>query len=67
MLNNAFEWFTQTFAQMVSIALWLIMSFYMLICIIKGNMIFGTLLSRFVGVHSFKYIYLVTIDETALG
>jgi hypothetical protein len=54
MLNNAFEWFTQTFAQMVSIALWLIMSFYMLICIIKGNMIFGTLLSSVVGVHSFK-------------
>jgi hypothetical protein len=54
LLNNAFEWFTETFAQMVSLAIWLIMSFYMLICIIKGNMILGTVLSRFVGVHSFK-------------
>jgi LMBR1 domain-containing protein 1 len=54
MLNNAFEWFTETFAQMVSLALWLMMSLYMLICIIKGNMIFGSLLSRFFGVHAFK-------------
>lgn len=54
LLNNAYEWFTQSFAQLVSLALWLIMSFYMLICIIKGNMMFGKLLSRFFGVHPFK-------------
>jgi hypothetical protein len=54
LLNNAFEWFTQTFAQLISLALWLIMSFYMLVCIIKGNMMFGKLLSQFFGVHPFK-------------
>lgn len=54
MLNNAFEVITQTFAQMVSLGLWLIMSFYLLVCIMKGNMVFGTLLSRFIGVHPFK-------------
>lgn len=54
MLNNAFEWFTDVFAQMISLGMWLMMSFYMLICIIKGNMIFGSLLSRFFGVHTFK-------------
>lgn len=54
MLNNAYEWFTNTFAQMISLGLWLMMSLYMLLCIIKGNMIFGSLLSRFFGVHAFK-------------
>lgn len=54
LLNNAFEWFTNTFAQIIALALWLIMSFYMLICIVKGNMMFGSLLSRFFGVHPFK-------------
>lgn len=54
LLNNAFEWFTFSFAQLISLALWLIMSFYMLVCIIKGNMMLGSLLSRFFGVHPFK-------------
>lgn len=54
MLNNALEWFTQSFAQLISLGIWLLLSSYMLLCIIKGNMMFSALLSRFVGVHPFK-------------
>lgn len=54
LLNNVFEWITQSFAQLVALAFWLIMSFYMLICIVKGNLMFGSLLSSVLGVHPFK-------------
>lgn len=54
LLNNSFEWFTDNFAQIVSLGLWLIMSLYMLIAIIKGNLMFGAILSRFFSMQPFK-------------
>lgn len=55
-LNNMYIWMTAHLAQVFALAWWLVMSFYFLICIIKGNIMLCASLAGFLGLHPFKYL-----------
>lgn len=54
LLNNMYIFFSDKLAPLFAIASWLIMNFYLLLCLIRGNMILNGPLSNFIGIQQLK-------------
>lgn len=54
LLNNLFVFFSDKLAPLFAITCWLIMNFYLLMCLIKGNMILNGPMSSIMGIQQFK-------------
>ena len=54
-LNNMFVWMSINLAPLFSLGWWLVMSFYLLVCIIKGNIMLSESMAGILGLHPFKY------------